>query len=259
MKKRTSFQIFQSVVMALFLREVQTRFGTKRLGYFWAILDPLMKVIVFTAMKEAISTSTTPGIDYPVFLASSFLTYNFFMAVMMGSMNAFEANAALFNYKQVKPFDTLVSRFFLEFLIMCMAIIVFICFGLYFDLNLHIKDFNMVFLAVVWLGIFGFGMGLVFAVIGTFYETFKKVVGYMSMPLFFLSGLMYTLDSLPQIARDILSYNPLVHFMEMIHGNYFQVLNTNYVDYSYMFFWTILPLSAGLYFYKRSEKKILAS
>ncbi len=259
MTERTSFSIFISVIKALFLREVQTRFGTKDLGYFWAILDPMTQVIIFSLIKGALSERSMIGIDYPVFLATSFLTYNFFRNTMNGSMNAFAANRALFNYRQVKPIDTLVSRFFIEFLIMSMTIIVFISFGLYFGLDVAVKDINMVLIAVLWLGIFGFNIGILFAVIGTFYETFQKIVSFISLPLFFLSGLLYTVDSLPPMIREIILYNPLIHFIELIHGSYFQVLDTKYVDYEYMLFWTITPLFLGLFFYIKAEKKIIAS
>ena len=258
MNKRTSMEIFKSVVFALFLREIQTRFGTQKLGYVWMILDPLSMVIMFSVMKSMTASSSMPGIDYPVFLASGFLTYNFFRNVMMGSMNAFSANKALFNYKMVKPFDTLVSRFFVEFLIFSVATMAFISFGLYFGMDMEVKDINMLFLAILWLGVFGFALGLLFAVITTFYETFGKILQYVLMPMYFLSGLFYTVDSLPQAAQKIILYNPVINFMELIHGSFFLVLDTRYVDYTYMIYWTVIPLFIGLFFYIRSEKKILS-
>lgn len=259
MKKRTSFSIFKSVTIALFLREIQTRFGTKKLGYLWGILDPMTQIIIFSSIKLALHDRGMPSIDYPVFLATGFLTYNFFKALMNGSMSAFDANRALFSYRQVKPIDAIVSRFFVEFLILSAAITVFISFGFYFGLDISVKDFNMVILAVVWLGLFGIGIGILFAVITHFYETFGKIISFISLPLFFLSGLFYTVESLPPIAREIILYNPIVHFIEMIHGNYFAVLNTDYVDYEYMMYWTIIPLFLGLLFYIKAEKKIIAS
>ena len=245
--------------MALFLREMQTRFGTKKLGYLWAILDPMTQIIVFSLVKAAIADRSMPGIDYPVFLATGFLAYNFFKAVMNSSIAAFDSNRPLFNYKQVKPIDTIFSRFLVEFLVMSMAVVVFFSFGLYIGLDVYVKDINTVLLAVLWLGAFAFGIGLLFAVIGTFYETFRKVISFILTPLFFLSGLLYTAESLPPAAREIVLYNPVIHFIEMIHGSYFAVLTTEYVDYEYMLYWTIVPLFIGLLFYTRSEEKIIAS
>jgi len=258
MTRRTSFSIFISVISALFLREIQTRFGTKKLGYLWAVVDPMVKVVIFSAMHLATGT-TMQGMDLPVFLATGILTYNFFSAIMMSSMTAFDGNRALFVYRQVKPVDTLFSRFFVEFLVMCATIILFVSFGLYFGMDLRVKDFNMVIVAIIWLGIFGFALGILFAVINTFYETFGKIISFISMPLFLLSGIFYTVESLPPLAREIILYNPVVHFIEMIHGNYFRVLDTEYVDYTYMMWWTIIPLFLGLFFYKRAQMKIIAS
>ncbi len=259
MIKRTSFTIFTSVILALFLREIQTRFGTKKLGYFWAIFDAMIMVLVFAALKSAIATNAMPGVDFPVFLATGFLAFFLWKNIVNKSMTAFNANAALFAYKQVKPIDTIVTRFLVEILVSTMATLVFLGIGLYFDFNVSVENFNMVMLAVVWLSLFGFSLGLVSAVIGTFYETYTKILNIIMTPLLFVSALMYTVDSLPPVLREIILYNPLVHFIEMIHGNYFTVLDTKYVDYEYMFYWTFIPLFLGLYFYARAEKKIISS
>lgn len=259
MTKRSSFSIFKSVVMALFLREVQTRFGTKSWGYLWAVLDPLSMVIAFSLIKSAISERSMPGVDFPIFLATGILTYNFFKSTMTSALNAFESNSALFVYKYVKPIDTLFARFVLEFLVMCFAISFFLSVGFYFGLDISVKNFNYVLVAILWFGIFGFSMGILFAVLSVFYENFKKIISFLLTPLFFLSGLLYTVDSLPPFARELILYNPVIHFVEMIHGNYFLELDTSYVDYEYMLYWTIVPFFLGLFLYIRSEKKILAS
>ncbi|WP_428737621.1 ABC transporter permease [Sulfurimonas sp.] len=259
MTKRTSFAIFKSVVMALFLREVQTRFGTKKMGYFWAIFDAMLMVLIFAGLKSAISEKSMPGLDFPVFLATGFLAFFLWKNIVSRSMSAFSSNQGLFAYRQVKPFDTIVTRVLLEILVSVMATSVFIFIGCFFNFDIAMQDFNMVILAVVWLCIFGFGLGIMSAVFSYFYETFGKIMNILMTPLLFVSALMYTVDSLPPILRKIILYNPLVHFIEMIHGFYFHTLDTRYVDYEYMMYWTIVPLFIGLFFYTKSEKRILSS
>lgn len=259
MKRRSSFSIFTSVVMALFLREVQTRFGTQKLGYFWAIFDAMLLVLIFGALKTAIADSALPGVDFPVFLATGFLAFFLWQNIVKKSMQAFVANLGLFAYKQVKPFDTIITRVLLEVLVSLMATLVFIGIGLYFEFDISVQNFNMVVFAVLWLIIFGFGFGLMSAVFGHFYETYGKIVNVIMTPLLFISALMYTVESLPPVLRELILYNPLVHFIEMIHGYYFTELDTKYVDYEYMCYWTIIPLYIGLYFYIKGEKRILSS
>ncbi len=259
MNKRTSLEIFKSVVLALFLREVQTRFGTKKLGYFWAVFDAMFMVLIFAGLKSAVASNSMPGVDFPVYLATSFLAFYLWKKIVSQSIHAFSANKALFAYKQVKPFDTIVTRVLLEILVSSAATLIFVAIGLYIGLDISVKNFNMVMLAVFWLCIFGFGIGLMNAVFAYFYEFYAKLINIVMTPLLFVSAIMYPIDSLPPFIREILLYNPLVHFMEMIHGYYFHSLNTYYVDYEYMIYWTLIPLWIGLFFYKRSEKRILSS
>ena len=259
MNKRTSLEIFKSVVLALFLREVQTRFGTKKLGYFWAIFDAMLMVLIFTGLRSAISSNSMPGIEYPVFLATGFLSFFLWKKIVSQSMNAFEANKTLFAYKQVKPFDTIITRVILELLVSSIVTLVFIGIGLYLGIDISVKDFNMVVLAILWLCFFGFALGLMNAVFAYFYEFYAKIINVIMTPLMFISAIFYTVDSLPPFAREIIYYNPLAHFMEMIHGYYFYGLTTQYVDYEYMLYWTLIPLWIGLFFYIRSEKRILSS
>jgi capsular polysaccharide transport system permease protein len=259
MSKRSSFTIFIAVVKALFLREVQTRFGAQRLGYVWAVVDPTARIIVFSIIKMLLFSGAVLAYDYPVFLATSFLAYDLFVNTTKKSMDAFGANKALFAYKQVKPFDTVVVRYIVEFLVTVMATLVLIVAGLFIGFDLRVENVNMVILGVVWISLFGLGLGLLFAVLGHFYENLAKVVNLMLMPLFFVSALFYTVDSLPPVAREFILYNPVVHFIEMIHGNYFAALHTEYVDYNYMMLWTLVPMFMGLYLYRRAEEGIIAS
>jgi capsular polysaccharide transport system permease protein len=259
MNKRTSLEIFKSVVLALFLREVQTRFGTKKLGYFWAVFDAMFMVLIFAGLKSLISSKSMPGIDYPVYLSTTFLAFFLWRNIVSQSMHAFSANKALFAYKQVKPFDTVITRVLLELLVSSVATLFFVGLGAYLGLDISVKNFNMVMLAVIWLVLFGFAIGLMNAVFAYFYEFYAKIVNVLMAPLMFVSAIMYSVDSLPPLARKIILYNPLTHFMEMIHGYYFHPLTTQYVDYEYMLYWTLIPLWIGLFFYIRAEKRILSS
>ena len=243
----------------MLLREIQTRFGSKKLGYFWAVVEPMSTIIVFAIIKELLHPNAMPGIDYPVFLASGFIAYYMFKNIVIKSMDSFNANKALFVYKQVKPFDTIIARAIVEISLTAIIILLFLFIGWYLGLDLECKNILGVILGYLWFALFGISLGVLFAVLGFFYENFKKIINLMFLPLFFISALFYTLDSLPPIVRGILFFNPIVHFEEMIHGNYFYGLHTNYVNYTYIVLWTLIPLFFGLWLYKKGERKIIMS
>jgi capsular polysaccharide transport system permease protein len=83
-------------------------------------------------------------------------------------------------------------------------------------------------------------------------------VSFLSLPLLILSAVFFPVSILPPVARDWILYNPIAHFMELIHGGYVSTLDMRYVDFFYMIEWTIVPLFLGLWLYTRSEWKYIA-
>ena len=260
MTKRKPFTIFRSSIFALFLMEMYDSVGVKKSGYFWLFFDVLFIVFVFAGLRGFLRGLHIPGLDTIVFLAINVSAFFFFRTTVQMLMSSFGGTSKkLFDYRQIKPIDIVISKFMFNTFIRILAVFILLFIGLYFDFDLSIKDFNMVMLAVLWLAVFSFAIGLLSAVLGKFFEAYRKIVGFMMLPLLFTSAIFYTVDSLPAELRYYISFNPVAHFMTMLHGNYFHVLNTDFVDYMYMTWWTIIPLFLGLYLYTKSEENIIAS
>jgi capsular polysaccharide transport system permease protein len=257
--KRNSIAIFNAVIFALFLREMQTRFGSQKFGYFWMIIDAITKVIFMSAVKYYLMGKDADGYDYVVFLGVSILTFEYFRNIVTKSMGAFGANAGLFIYKQVLPIDTVIARYLVETIVYISAFIFLAILGYYLDFEISAHETLGVLLTILWFSTFAFGFGLLVAVASHFYAFAKKVVNFIMLPLFILSGVFYTVDFLPEVIREYILYNPIIHFMELLHANYFTILTDKYVDYEYMTLWTIIPLFLGLYSYFKLKIRILTT
>jgi len=259
MKKRSSFKIFLAVQHALFLRELAMRFSSGRMGFFWTFIEPFFQIMVFVLIKLTLFSGGNNDFDFAVFLALNFTAFNMFKNIVMKSSTAFKANKALFVYKQVKPIDAIIARMFVEAFITSIIIIIFLFIGFYFDYNMEVKDLTMVSLGFLFLFIFSFTFGLFIALLNFFVDSVGKLIGFMLTGLMFASAIFYPLSSLPLELQNILLYNPLVHFMEIIHGAYFYALDDSSVSYSYILLWTSVLLYIGLWFYVKLEKRILST
>jgi len=254
-----------SVIDALFLRELRARFSSSQAGLFWTFFQPFFMTSMFLTMHMVLrgsDSSSNSVYDYAVFLVLSMTSFFLFRDTLGKSAGAFTGNKSLFIYRRVKPVDTIVARMLVEIFIMSIIMSIFIIIGFYLGRDMHAKNLGMVFLGYIWLFVFGFGLGLLVAIGNVFYDFVGKLVGYISMPLLFLSGVFYSIQSVYQVSPDVaqlLLYNPLVHFMEMIHGNYFYDLDDRFVDYEYMAIWTAVTLFSGLWLYIFLEKRIVSS
>jgi len=259
LKKRNPFTIYRAVISTLVLRELNIRFSSGTLGYFWAFFEPFLQILTLIVIKVAIFGRSDDDVDFAVYLALGFISFNMFRHIVSSSANAFKGNRGLFIYRQVRPIDTIVSKVFVELFISSIILVIFTAIGIYFGFDLNVKNTGMVFLAYIWLVIFSFSFALCVAIISFYFINFKKIVSLLIRVMFFTSAIFYTLHSLPAELREYLLYNPMTHFMEMIHGYYFYTLDDRYVSYNYMAIWTVALLYSGLWLYRMLEKRIISN
>ncbi|MCP3942068.1 MAG: ABC transporter permease [Desulfobacteraceae bacterium] len=259
MEQRTSFEIQKAVIMSLFLREMKTRFGSQQLGYLWAILEPAAIIVVFWVMFGFRMKKTMPGVDYPMFLMIGMLAWNLFSGYVTRSMNAFEANQGLFVYKQVKPVDTLISRLLVECLLYLIVVCVFIIAGYLLGFRVAIDNIPGLAAILFLFILFTFSTGLLFAVVGNFSENFKKVVGLIMRPMFFMSGIFFSVQDVPEKFRDLLLLNPCLNFLELIRTEYFAAFNSQHASLLYIVSCTLVISLLSLWLYSKLEKRIIAS
>ena len=259
MEKRSSFSIFLSVQNALFLRELNMRFSSGRMGIFWTFFEPFFQIMVFIIIKVAPFGRANSDFDFAVFLALNFTAFNMFKNIVIKSTGAFKANKALFLYKQVKPIDTILARTMIEVFITTIIIAIFISIGLYFDFEMEIKDFSMVAMGFIFLIIFSLSLSIFLAVLSTFIESVSRLIGFVMTALMFTSAVFFSIEMLPLKLQTLIMYNPLAHFMTMIDGAYFYALDDHLVSYGYMFLWTFSLLYLGLWSYIKLEKRIISA
>lgn len=69
------------------VRELKTRFGRYWLGIAWAILEPVMQMLVFIGMFYFRGTSSVGGLELPIFLATGIAPFLYFKKVISQSMS----------------------------------------------------------------------------------------------------------------------------------------------------------------------------
>jgi len=256
MKKQLNIEY--NVIRALFFRELQTRFNTK-MAYFWTLFDSMSLIIVFSLLKSMFANTSITNVDFTVFLTIGFLGFFLWRNIVKKSMTAFEANQALFIYQRVRPYHTLITRLVVETIVFLSLVVIFFTLGWYFGFNTYIDNYLYLVVGFMWLILFGYSIGIMSAMIAQIFPIYAKIFNAMLIPMIFISGIMYTVDSLPNHLKPIILLNPLTHFMEFLHGAYFANLTFYYVDFTYMFYWTFIPLVIGLFIYRGKEERIIAS
>jgi capsular polysaccharide transport system permease protein len=254
-EEQGAWRRFRRVVYALFLRQLQRQLAGEYTAFVWLVFQPLIMILLFTAMHTVIRGRSSSSYDIVIFMGSGIVPFFLFRTILTSSLKVFKQNRGLYHYQQIKPIDTFVANIFFESALYAVVTILLLILATVMGIDVVPVNFDLFIVSVFWLILLGASWGLFLGVLSLFYEVVATFVSFLSFPLLILSAVFYPLSSLPPVPREWLLYNPLTHFMELIHASYIETLDARYVDYLYMTEWTIVPLFLGLWLYRRSEWK----
>lgn len=247
---RNPWEIQKAVVMALILRELKSRFGAHRLGYVWVPLEPALHMMVLVVVFGFIRQRVQAGIDFPVFLIVGLIPYLLFKNISLRTMNAMEANRALFAYRQIKPMDTFLSRAIFESAMMLVVYLLMLFFmG---SLGFSVTPSAPLVLALIHglIILFALGFGIVLSVLVDLLPEARLFVQILYMPLYFISGVMFPLSMVPPDLLPWLSWNPVLHFVELARGAFFPGYQMSpEISWGFVLMVTLVSLFVGLFLY----------
>lgn len=256
---RSPWQIQKSVVFALFIRDLRTRFGTLKGGYVWFLVEPVAHVLVLTLVFSYLRQRALSGIELPVFLASGVIPFLLFKTVTMRVMGGIESNRGLFAYKQVKPIDAFVARTLLDTLASFSVFLIFLTGLAWLGYDVPMRDPLVVLVVYLALIVMGLGLGMVYCVINHYLPESSTFLRLSLMPLYILSGVMFPVAGLPAGVQSYLMWNPLLHAVELLRSGVFAYyplmpgVSPLFVAMS-----TLLLLASGLTLYWNRRFELLA-
>jgi capsular polysaccharide transport system permease protein len=256
---RTSLQIMLDTIFALMMRELKTRFGAKKLGYFWAIAEPAVQASIIALLFSLIGRSSLTGVPVALFIISGIMPFKFFSKLLPQLAGSVQANKALFTYRQVSILDPLITRLIIEVTTYIVVLCIILSGMAWIGFDVEMQDF-LVFLMINLLLIsLGLGMGILLCVASAYWEDTNKVVGLMMMPMFMISGIFFTATMIPQKYHYLLDWNPIFHVIELIRQAMFVSYTSPIGDWQYVAFCALVSNAAGLMLYQVSRQRFITS
>lgn len=234
------------VVHALILREVRTRFGRHRLGYLWALVEPMLFVALFATMITLLDRGTPYGLPVVPFLVTGFVPYLTFSNLTSKAMLAISSNRGLLFFPDVRPLDLVLARVLLE--ISTYMIVFTILMGAWclWQGEIRIDSVPQTLAGLLLASGLGAGLGLVLCGLSAFSNTVERLVGPAMRPLFWVSALFFSTNELPTEATDVLVHNPVLHVVELTRGGWFSGYDVPQVNVWYPAIWIVVLFYFGL-------------
>ncbi len=214
-QKRSTLQVWGDVIFALFLREIKSQ-STDKIGLVWAVGSPLIIIAGMTAMRTFMSGGADAhGIPTAAFMVFGMVLIQAFLTIFEKSSSAIKKNKPLYAFRQVQPISSVIGIALYELFVKIFVIltIVIIAFVIKFEINISYPIAVIFNLLQVWL--IAVSLGLLFALATCYVPEIKKIQQLLTRPLFFISGLFFSLQDIPQEYWHYLTWNPLLHAVEL--------------------------------------------
>lgn len=236
------------VTAALVRRETRARYGDKRLGYLWAIIEPVLHLAVYAWVINYVRMRHSfLGGSVILFMLTGLAPYFLFSRLSVYLSGAIEENRSLLLLPPVKPFDVLAARAVLD--TTKHFVVNFILFtAVYIGITSEALPEHPIELsgAIVGVAGFGIGVGIVNAVIRFFIHNWMMMFSVISTPLFLLSGIWFLPTHIPPPYRDYMLYNPLMHYIMWFRSGVYRSYQPQDLDRGYAVLWTVAFVMLGL-------------
>jgi len=180
------------VIGALIIRETRTRFGESKLGYGWALIEPVLHISLLSATFAVLMHGQPPiGSHFFLFYYTGLIPYHVFVHASGGMSHAIIGNAPLLQLPVVTKFDVIAARGLLEVATdIVVAVLLLIVFGA-IGIGAMPDDLLGPSLALLVTAALGCGVGFVNAVMTTFFRSWETAFGHVTRLLYFISGIFY--------------------------------------------------------------------
>jgi len=244
---------FRELAFFLTWRDVKVRYRQSVLGAAWAIIQPIMMMVVFSVVFGHYAKLPSDGVPYPIFTFAALVPFTYFTSALTGSAASLVGNANLVSKvyfpRLLLPIAAAIGPLVDFAIAMVVLAIMMAAYGVSPTIGLvTLPALMLVSIATA------LGAGALLAALNVRYRDFQYVVPYTVQFLLYATPVAYSAQLVPKGAQAFLGVNPMA---TVVAGFRWALLGTpapgpGMVGISICV--TAAVLVAGLIYFQRVEK-----
>ncbi len=250
-----NFKKFQPLLQELVARDIKIKYRRSVLGVLWTLLNPLFMMVVLSVVFSNLFKMDIE--NFPLYLLSGQLVFNFFSDSTTNSMSAIIGNASLIKKIYVPKYLFVISRVFSSFINLMASFTALLLVMVAMRAELH-WTVLLIPIPLMLLVLFCLGVGLILSAITVKFRDIMHLYSVFTTALMYLTPVIYPMSMLPDWLRPIVRLNPITNILIMFRD---VMLNNSLLDLKSLLLAVIeavVALLAGLWvFYKNQDEFIL--
>ncbi len=246
---------FRELFVTLTFRDLQVRYKQTIIGVAWAIIQPVLTMVVFSLFFGGMAQiPTDDGLPYPIFSYAALVPWQFFASSLTFSANSIIHNANMITKMYFPRIIVPVSAVLSHLVDFALAFLVFLLMMPFFGV---LPSLKIIFLPgfLLLLVLTALGMGFWLSALMVQFRDVRYVVPFLVQFLLFVSPVIYSTSLIENEGLRVLySLNPMV---AVINGFRWALLDTDTLSAVSIALGTVAGLLffvSGFWYFKHTER-----
>lgn len=252
--KLSEFWEYREVLFFLVWRDIKVRYRQTLMGAAWAIIQPVMTMVVFSTFFGRLARMPSDGVPYPLFAFAALVPWTFFATGLTQSANSLVASGHLITKVYFPRLLVPMGRILSGLPDLALSFIVLVAMIAWYGLLkiglslICLLPFTLLAFAAA------LSIGLWLAALNVQYRDVQHAVPFLVQMWLFATPIAYPSSLLPEPWRIVYGLNPMVGVVE---GFRWALLGTDSAPGPVVLasvLATSILLVSGAYFFRRIER-----
>ena len=243
---------YRGLIYSFTWRDVKLRYKQTGLGIAWAVLQPLLTMVIFTIFFGGLAKIPSEGVPYPLFVLAALLPWTLFAEGITRSTASMVTNANIMTKvyfpRLIMPLSSIISPL-VDFAV---SLVILVVMMVYYG---FVPTANIVFLPLFLLLALAtsLGVGLWLSALNVRYRDFQYTVPFLIQIWMFASPVVYASSLVPERLRVWYGLNPMTGVIE---GFRWALLGSGTPSAMVLVSvgMVIVLLVSGMFYFKRMEQ-----
>jgi lipopolysaccharide transport system permease protein len=245
---------YRGLLLFLVWRDIKVRYAQTLLGAGWAVLQPVLATLIFTAVFGLLVRVPSDGVPYSVFVLSALVPWTYFATALTGAssslVNSTNLITKVYFPRLVIPLAPVLAGI-VDFAIASVVLLGLMLYFGYFPTAAALAAVPILTLIMMMIAA---GVGCWLAALNIQYRDIKHAVPFLVQVWMFASPIVYPLSLIPERLRPFYALNPMVGVVEGFRAVLLGTGTVNWVTLGVSFLATLLLLVSGMYYFRRTER-----
>ncbi len=204
---------YRDLFVFLVKRDIKVLYAQSILGFSWAILNPLIQIVIFTIIFGRVANLDTGGVPYFLFSTVAIIPWTYMSDAMSTSSQSLVTDSSMLGKvyfpRLIFPLTPVLAKL-VDFSI---SILVLVAVMVYYKV---IPTTNILFLPLFILMMVSVpaGIGFWLSSLAIRYRDVKFAMPFVIRMLIYSAPILYSANEIPEAYRIAYSFNPIVGVIE---------------------------------------------